>query len=533
MNIERARAARERRRRPVSRLEEVAPGDWDEVLERVGVPDVYFRSGVPRERVAPRPGSPGLPPLPQLGGRRRLPGASSGTRPTASRTSGRRWATAAPSRPGRSRPPPRSSTRTTGGVRENRVVATFARFHPVLENQRLAEGRWHLEHIGHSIGWRVAGRSAEDLAAGMDAHHRRVLRKARGAAIEVTVETAPGDLAEFVSLYEETMRRRSASAFYFFPGAYWEQLTDPLRAAVVRADARLEGELVASIVCLSAPPLLHYHLGASSEQGQRLGANHLLFCETAAWAAEHGFRLFHLAAGSVGSRIRCTSSSGASTPRERSRRSSARRYTTPTRTARSREGARSTTPATFRRTVDRAERPRRGYRRAVIRKALFWGSLGALAWTHVGYPAAAAALARIRPRPVRKDDVTPVVSVIVAAHDEEDVIGRRVENLLELDYPADRLRDRRRLRRLDRPHERDRPGARRSAPRASSSSSASERARRPPRTPPSRSRTPRWSHSPTPTRAGSPMRCASSFAASPTPRSATCAVSSASSPRTA
>jgi glycosyltransferase involved in cell wall biosynthesis len=76
----------------------------------------------------------------------------------------------------------------------------------------------------------------------------------------------------------------------------------------------------------------------------------------------------------------------------------------------------------------------------VIRKALFWGSAGALAWTHAGYPLAAAALARLRPRPVRKDDVTPEVSVIVAAHDEEDVIERRVENLLALDYPADQLR---------------------------------------------------------------------------------------------
>jgi cellulose synthase/poly-beta-1,6-N-acetylglucosamine synthase-like glycosyltransferase len=75
----------------------------------------------------------------------------------------------------------------------------------------------------------------------------------------------------------------------------------------------------------------------------------------------------------------------------------------------------------------------------VILKALFWGSLSALAWTHVGYPAAAAALARLRPRPVRKQDVTPEVTVVVAAHDEESVIARRVENLLELDYPADRL----------------------------------------------------------------------------------------------
>jgi glycosyltransferase involved in cell wall biosynthesis len=74
-----------------------------------------------------------------------------------------------------------------------------------------------------------------------------------------------------------------------------------------------------------------------------------------------------------------------------------------------------------------------------VLRAVFWLSAGALAWTHVGYPLAAAALARRRPRPVRKDDATPSVTVVVAAHDEEDVIGRRVENLLALDYPPDRL----------------------------------------------------------------------------------------------
>ncbi len=72
-------------------------------------------------------------------------------------------------------------------------------------------------------------------------------------------------------------------------------------------------------------------------------------------------------------------------------------------------------------------------------KALFWGSLGALAWTQAGYPVAAAALARIRGRPVRKQDGTPSVSLIVAAHNEESVIERRLENLLALDYPAEQL----------------------------------------------------------------------------------------------
>ena len=75
----------------------------------------------------------------------------------------------------------------------------------------------------------------------------------------------------------------------------------------------------------------------------------------------------------------------------------------------------------------------------MIAKIVFWGSLGALGWTHAGYPAAAAVLARLRPRPVRKADLTPSVAVVVAAHDERTVIERRLENLLEQDYPADRL----------------------------------------------------------------------------------------------
>jgi cellulose synthase/poly-beta-1,6-N-acetylglucosamine synthase-like glycosyltransferase len=72
-------------------------------------------------------------------------------------------------------------------------------------------------------------------------------------------------------------------------------------------------------------------------------------------------------------------------------------------------------------------------------KVLFWTSLAGILWTHAGYPSAAALLARLRAREVRKADITPAVSVIVPAHDEESVIGARVDNLLALDYPAEQL----------------------------------------------------------------------------------------------
>jgi len=72
-------------------------------------------------------------------------------------------------------------------------------------------------------------------------------------------------------------------------------------------------------------------------------------------------------------------------------------------------------------------------------EVLFWVSLAGLAWTHVGYPLAAAALARLAPRRRSTSDATPSVAVIVAAHNEETSIAGRVENLLALDYPRDKL----------------------------------------------------------------------------------------------
>jgi len=75
----------------------------------------------------------------------------------------------------------------------------------------------------------------------------------------------------------------------------------------------------------------------------------------------------------------------------------------------------------------------------VILRIVFWASLGALVWTHAAYPAAAAALSRARRRIVRKAAYEPSVAVIVAAHDEEPVIERRIANLRALDYPPEKL----------------------------------------------------------------------------------------------
>ena len=73
----------------------------------------------------------------------------------------------------------------------------------------------------------------------------------------------------------------------------------------------------------------------------------------------------------------------------------------------------------------------------IIVEILFWSSLGAILWTHVGYPLFVAALAAVRRKRVAKEDIAPNVAIVVAAHNEEAVIGRLVESLLAQDYSGE------------------------------------------------------------------------------------------------
>ncbi len=74
-----------------------------------------------------------------------------------------------------------------------------------------------------------------------------------------------------------------------------------------------------------------------------------------------------------------------------------------------------------------------------MNQALFWLAGALVGWTYAGFPALVVLRARLRPRPHARADITPSVSVVIAAHDEEASIGERVDNLLALDYPADCL----------------------------------------------------------------------------------------------
>lgn len=75
-----------------------------------------------------------------------------------------------------------------------------------------------------------------------------------------------------------------------------------------------------------------------------------------------------------------------------------------------------------------------------ILEAIFWGCLVAVAFAYLGYPLLILFLARVlgrRPESPELDEARlPVVSLLIAAHNEERDIEARILNALALDYPA-------------------------------------------------------------------------------------------------
>ena len=77
---------------------------------------------------------------------------------------------------------------------------------------------------------------------------------------------------------------------------------------------------------------------------------------------------------------------------------------------------------------------------------VFWGSLWGVFYSYLGYPALIWLIAKVHGgrQPVgdtsfTRDQDLPEVTVLITAYNAEDHLKERIENLLQSDYPADRL----------------------------------------------------------------------------------------------
>lgn len=70
---------------------------------------------------------------------------------------------------------------------------------------------------------------------------------------------------------------------------------------------------------------------------------------------------------------------------------------------------------------------------------IFWAAVGVIIYIYAVFPLLILLRGALFPRPYRQEDITPRVSLVIAAYNEARDIGDKLENILELDYPRDLL----------------------------------------------------------------------------------------------
>lgn len=76
---------------------------------------------------------------------------------------------------------------------------------------------------------------------------------------------------------------------------------------------------------------------------------------------------------------------------------------------------------------------------APVRKGVFWWSVVSILYVYVGFPILIAVRAALFPKAVHSAPIEPNVSLIIAAHNESQVISVKLDNAAQIDYPPDRL----------------------------------------------------------------------------------------------
>ena len=70
---------------------------------------------------------------------------------------------------------------------------------------------------------------------------------------------------------------------------------------------------------------------------------------------------------------------------------------------------------------------------------MFWGAMATIVYTYLLYPIIILLRGILWVRPYKTADITPRVSLIIAAYNESESIAAKIENILSLDYPPEQL----------------------------------------------------------------------------------------------
>lgn len=184
-------------------------------------------------------------------------------------------------------------------LRRAGVVSVFVRLHPILNPSPPPEVGVVVHH-GETVSVDLT-LPPELVWSRTRANHRRDITRAAASGCVARIDERWEHLGAFRELYEATMERRGAAAFYRFPTTYYDGLREPLAGRAHLAVVECAGRIGAAGVFFETDGIVQYHLSGSAPVAAALQPTKLMIHFVEGWARERGDRVLHLGGG-VGGR---------------------------------------------------------------------------------------------------------------------------------------------------------------------------------------------------------------------------------------
>lgn len=185
-----------------------------------------------------------------------------------------------------------------GYCQDNRIIAEFSRFHPLLNSQSLASPKMKSVFSRHTVSLNLSLSEDAIWKSQISSKNRNMIRKAEKEGVTI-VES--DDYEAFRRLYDGTMEDLHAEDFYFFPRSYYDEYKRTFKDKSLLCLAMLDGKAIAGSMFMFSDDYAHYHLSARDRVYSRYAANNLILWYAIQKAKERGCKWFHFGGGTTGS----------------------------------------------------------------------------------------------------------------------------------------------------------------------------------------------------------------------------------------
>jgi dTDP-4-amino-4,6-dideoxygalactose transaminase len=181
---------------------------------------------------------------------------------------------------------------------EHKVVAAFSRLHPLIQNQEnLLDGLGQYCPNGQTVAIDLTLPLEEQVAQYQRGVRKRVNKYRREGLVVCLHDEEQRYMGEFISIYNETMRRLHAGQSYFFGEEYFNCLTNELGSVLHLFVAFVGDEIAAAELCTLCDGIVEAHLCGTRDKFVQLSPMTLIHDAVRLWGTDLGARALHLGGG--------------------------------------------------------------------------------------------------------------------------------------------------------------------------------------------------------------------------------------------